>query len=167
MRRCGAAARTMLEQAAAEQWKVPVGECHAQLHKVIHKPTGRELGYDALATAAGALAVPARDSVRLKDPAEFRYIGKEGTKAIDGADIVNGRAIYGADVHFDGMLTATIARPAVYGGKVKSLDDSAAESPGRDQGHPDQGRRCLRIPAMGGVAVVASSTWAAIRAATH
>jgi isoquinoline 1-oxidoreductase beta subunit len=119
MRRCGAAARTMLEQAAAEQWKVPVGECHAQLHKVIHKPSGRELDYGALAAAAGALAVPARDSLKLKQPSEFRYIGKEGTKAIDGDDIVNGRAVYGADVHFDGMLFATIARPAVYGGKVK------------------------------------------------
>uniref|UniRef100_UPI001F54F410 molybdopterin cofactor-binding domain-containing protein n=1 Tax=Pseudomonas mohnii TaxID=395600 RepID=UPI001F54F410 len=84
MRRCGAAARTMLEQAAAEQWKVPVSECHAQLHKVIHKPSGRELDYGVLAAAAGALAVPARDSLRLKQPSEFRYIGKEGTRAIDG-----------------------------------------------------------------------------------
>ena len=61
MRRCGAAARTMLEQAAAAQWKVPVGECHAQLHKVIHKPSGRELGYGELAAAASALPVPAID----------------------------------------------------------------------------------------------------------
>ena len=126
MRRCGAAVRTMLEQAAAEQWKVPLGECRAQLHKVIHQPSGRELGYGALAAAASALAVPARDSLRLKQPSEFRYIGKEATKAIDGADIVNGRAVYGADVHFDGMLFATIARPKVYGGKVKSFDASAA-----------------------------------------
>ncbi|MGE8191098.1 molybdopterin cofactor-binding domain-containing protein [Pseudomonas sp. NPDC086278] len=165
MRRCGAAARTMLEQAAAAQWKVPVGECQAQLHKIIHKPTGRELGYGALATAAGALAVPARDSVRLKDPSQFRYIGKEGVKAIDGADIVNGRAIYGADVHFDGMLYATIARPTVYGGKVKSVDDSAAlKVPGVI--------KVLQIASsplpsefqpLGGVAVVASNTWAAIK----
>lgn len=126
MRRCGAAARTMLEQAAAEQWKVPLAECRAQLHKVIHQPSGRELGYGALAAAASALAVPARDSLRLKQPSEFRYIGKEGTRAIDGVDIVNGQAVYGADVHFDGMLFATVARPRVYGGKVKSFDGSAA-----------------------------------------
>ena len=103
MRRCGASARAMLEQAAADQWKVPLGECRAQLHKVIHQPSGRALGYGELAAAAGALAVPARDTLRLKQPSEFRYIGKEGVKAIDGVDIVNGRAVYGADVHFDGI----------------------------------------------------------------
>ncbi|WP_350569029.1 xanthine dehydrogenase family protein molybdopterin-binding subunit [Pseudomonas sp. H26/SER47-MNA-CIBAN-0231] len=165
MRRCGAAARTMLEQAAAAQWKVPVGECHAQLHKVIHKPSGRELGYGELAAAASALAVPARDSLRLKQPSEFRYIGKEGTKAIDGADIVNGRAVYGADVHFDGMLYATIARPAVYGGKVKSLDDSAAlKVPGVLKVMQIEGRPLpSEFQPLGGVAVVASNTWAAIK----
>ncbi|MHC8365874.1 xanthine dehydrogenase family protein molybdopterin-binding subunit [Pseudomonas sp. ZT5P21] len=165
MRRCGAAARTMLEQAAAEHWKVPVSECHAQLHKVLHKPTGRELGYGALAAAAGALAVPARDSVRLKEPSEFRYIGKEGTKAIDGADIVNGRAIYGADVHVDGMLYATIARPAVYGGKVKSVDDSAAlKVPGVIKVIQIEGRPLpSEFQPLGGVAVVASNTWAALK----
>ncbi|MXI45146.1 molybdopterin-dependent oxidoreductase [Pseudomonas moraviensis] len=165
MRRCGAAARTMLEQAAAAQWKVPVGECHAQLHKVIHKPSGRELGYGELAAAASALAVPARDSLRLKQPSEFRYIGKEGTKAIDGADIVNGRAVYGADVHFDGMLYATIARPAVYGGKVKSLDDSAAlKVPGVLKVMQVEGRPLpSEFQPLGGVAVVASNTWAAIK----
>jgi isoquinoline 1-oxidoreductase beta subunit len=165
MRRCGAAARTMLEQAAAAQWKVPVSECHAQLHKVLHKPSGRELGYGELAAAASALAVPARDSLRLKQPSEFRYIGKEGTKAIDGADIVNGRAVYGADVHFDGMLYATIARPTVYGGKVKSLDDSAAlKVPGVLKVMQIESRPLpSEFQPLGGVAVVASNTWAAIK----
>ena len=165
MRRCGAAARTMLEQAAAAQWKVPLGECHAQLHKVIHKPSGRELGYGELAAAASALAVPARDSLRLKQPSEFRYIGKEGTKAIDGDDIVKGRAVYGADVHFDGMLYATIARPAVYGGKVKSLDDSAAlKVPGVIKVMQIEGRPLpSEFQPFGGVAVVASNYWAAIK----
>ncbi|WP_338922110.1 xanthine dehydrogenase family protein molybdopterin-binding subunit [Pseudomonas silesiensis] len=165
MRRCGAAARTMLEQAAAQQWKVPVGECRAQLHKVIHQPTGRELGYGALAAAAGALAVPARDSLRLKQPSEFRYIGKEGSKAIDGDDIVNGRAVYGADMHFEGMLYATIARPAVYGGKVKSFDASAAmKVPGVIKVIQIEDRPLpLEFQPLGGVAVVASNTWAAIK----
>lgn len=165
MRRCGAAARTMLEQAAAAQWNVPVAECHAQLHKVIHKTSGRELGYGELAAAASALAVPARDSLRLKQPSEFRYIGKEGTKAIDGEDIVNGRAVYGADVHFAGMLYATIARPAVYGGKVKSLDDSAAlKVPGVLKVMQIEGRPLpSEFQPLGGVAVVASNTWAAIK----
>jgi isoquinoline 1-oxidoreductase beta subunit len=155
----------MLEQAAAAQWKVPAGECHAQLHKVIHEPSGRELGYGALAAAAAALPVPARDSLKLKQPSEFRYIGKEGTKAIDGEDIVNGRAVYGADVHLDGMLYATIARPTVYGGKVKSFDGSAAmKVPGVVKVLQIESRPLpSEFQPLGGIAVVASNTWAAIK----
>jgi isoquinoline 1-oxidoreductase beta subunit len=165
MRRCGASARAMLEQAAAEQWKVPLSECHAQLHKVIHKPSGRELGYGALAAAAGQLAVPARDRLRLKQPSEFRYIGKESNAAVDGADIVRGQAIYGADVHFDGMLFATVARPRVYGGTVKSVDASAAMNvPGVIRVLPIEARPLPSgFQPLGGVAVVASNTWAAIK----
>ncbi|MGR4975258.1 molybdopterin cofactor-binding domain-containing protein [Pseudomonas sp. LARHCG127] len=165
MRRCGAAARTMLELAAAAQWKVPVGECRAQLHKVVHQPSGRELGYGELAAAASALPVPARDSLRLKQPSEFRYIGKEASRAIDGADIVNGRAVFGADVHFEGMLYAVIARPPVYGGKVKSVDSSAAlKVPGVVQVVSIEGRPLpSEFQPLGGVAVVAKNTWAAIK----
>ncbi|CAH0219774.1 xanthine dehydrogenase family protein molybdopterin-binding subunit [Pseudomonas brassicacearum] len=165
MRRCGAAARTMLELAAAAQWKVPVGECHAQLHKVLHQPSGRELGYGELAAAASALPVPGRDSLRLKSPSEFRYIGKEASRAIDGADIVNGRAVFGADVHFDGMLYAVIARPPVYGGKVKSVDSSAAlKVPGVVKVVQIEGRPLpSEFQPLGGVAVVAKNTWAAIK----
>ncbi len=165
MRRCGAAARTMLELAAAAQWKVPVGECRAQLHKVLHQPSGRELGYGELAAAASALPVPGRDSLRLKQPSEFRYIGKEASRAIDGADIVNGRAVFGADVHFDGMLYAVIARPPVYGGKVKSVDSSAAlKVPGVIKVVQIEGRPLpSEFQPLGGVAVVAKNTWAAIK----
>lgn len=165
MRRCGAAARTMLELAAAAQWKVPVGECRAQLHKVVHQPSGRELGYGELAAAASALPVPARDSLRLKQPSEFRYIGKEASRAIDGADIVNGRAVFGADVHFEGMLYAVIARPPVYGGKVKSVDSSAAlKVPGVVKVVSIEGRPLpSEFQPLGGVAVVAKNTWAAIK----
>ncbi|MCW1243646.1 xanthine dehydrogenase family protein molybdopterin-binding subunit [Pseudomonas sp. SAICEU22] len=165
MRRCGAAARTMLELAAAAQWKVPVGECRAQLHKVVHQPSGRELGYGELAAAASALPVPGRDSLRLKQPSEFRYIGKEASRAIDGADIVNGRAVFGADVHFDGMLYAVVARPPVYGGKVKSVDSSAAlKVPGVVKVLQIEGRPLpSEFQPLGGVAVVAKNTWAAIK----
>ncbi|WP_024616900.1 xanthine dehydrogenase family protein molybdopterin-binding subunit [Pseudomonas kilonensis] len=165
MRRCGAAARTLLELAAAAQWKVPVSECHAQLHKVLHQPSGRELGYGELAAAASALPVPGRDSLRLKSPSEFRYIGKEASRAIDGADIVNGRAVFGADVHFDGMLYAVIARPPVYGGKVKSVDSSAAlKVPGVVKVVQIEGRPLpSEFQPLGGVAVVAKNTWAAIK----
>jgi len=165
MRRCGAAARTMLEQAAAAQWNVPEGECHAQLHNVVHQPSGRKLGYGALAAAASALPVPARDTLRLKQPAEFRYIGKEASRAIDGADVVNGRAVFGADVHFDGMLYAVVARPPVYGGKVKTVDDSAAlKVPGVVKVVQIEGRPLpSEFQPLGGVAVVAKNTWAAIK----
>ncbi|MGK3118299.1 xanthine dehydrogenase family protein molybdopterin-binding subunit [Pseudomonas corrugata] len=165
MRRCGAAARTMLEQAAAAQWNVPVGECHAQLHNVVHQPSGRKLGYGALAAAASALPVPARDSLRLKQPAEFRYIGKEASRAIDGADVVNGRAVFGADVHLDGMLYAVVARPPVYGGKVRSVDDRAAlKVPGVVKVVQIEGRPLpSEFQPLGGVAVVAKNTWAAIK----
>ncbi len=165
MRRCGAAARSMLEQAAANQWQVPVGECRAQLHKVVHQPSGRELGYGALAEAAAALPVPARDSLRLKQPEAFRYIGKESVRAIDGEDIVNGRAVYGADVHFEGMLFATVARPAVYGGTVKSFDASAAmKVPGVIKVMQIESRPIpSEFQPLGGIAVVASNTWAAIK----
>ncbi|ROM62483.1 acylaldehyde oxidase [Pseudomonas brassicacearum] len=165
MRRCGAAARTMLEQAAAAQWNVPVGECRAQLHKVLHQPSGRELGYGELAAAASALPVPARDDLRLKQPSEFRYIGKEASRAIDGEDIVNGRAVYGADVHFDGMLYAVIARPPVYGGKVKTVDSSAAlKVPGVVKVVQIEGRPLpSEFQPLGGVAVLAKNTWAAIK----
>ncbi|WP_434609585.1 molybdopterin cofactor-binding domain-containing protein [Pseudomonas sp. R1-7] len=165
MRRCGAAARTMLELAAAAQWKVPVSECRAQLHKVVHQPSGRELGYGELAAAASTLPVPGRDSLRLKQPSEFRYIGKEASRAIDGADIVNGRAVFGADVHFDGMLYAVIARPPVYGGKVKSVDSSAAlKVPGVVKVLQIEGRPLpSEFQPLGGVAVVAKNTWAAIK----
>ncbi|WP_434607123.1 xanthine dehydrogenase family protein molybdopterin-binding subunit [Pseudomonas sp. D2-30] len=165
MRRCGAAARTMLELAAAAQWKVPAQECRAQLHKVVHQPSGRELGYGELAVAASALPVPARDSLRLKQPSEFRYIGKQASRAIDGADIVNGRAVFGADVHFDGMLYAVVARPPVYGGKVKSVDSSAAlKVPGVVKVLQIEGRPLpSEFQPLGGVAVVAKNTWAAIK----
>ncbi|WP_339505112.1 xanthine dehydrogenase family protein molybdopterin-binding subunit [Pseudomonas sp. RL_105y_Pfl2_101] len=165
MRRCGAAARTLLELAAAAQWKVPVSECRAQLHKVLHQPSGRELGYGELAAAASTLPVPGRDSLRLKSPSEFRYIGKEASRAIDGADIVNGRAVFGADVHFDGMLYAVIARPPVYGGKVKSVDSSAAlKVPGVVKVVQIEGRPLpSEFQPLGGVAVVAKNTWAAIK----
>lgn len=165
MRRCGAAARLMLEQAAAQQWNVPVGECRGHLHTVVHHPSGRELGYGALAVAASGLPVPARDTLRLKSPSEFRYVGKEGIKSIDGVDMVYGRAVYGADVHFDGMLFATIARPKVYGGKVKTFDASAAlKVPGVLKVVEIEGRPLpSEFHPLGGVAVVASNTWAAIK----
>jgi isoquinoline 1-oxidoreductase beta subunit len=164
MRECGAAARKMLEAAAAKKWGVPESEVEAKNHEVVHKGSGRKLGYGELAAEAGLLAVPAKDKLRLKQPAEFRYIGK-GAPIVDGQDITTGKAIYGQDVRLDGMKYAVVARPPVYGGKVKSLDSTAAAKvPGVE--------KIVQIPGtpppsvfqpLGGVAVIARNTWAAIQ----
>jgi isoquinoline 1-oxidoreductase beta subunit len=126
MRQCGAAARAMLEQAAAAEWKVELSEVEAQLHEVVHKPTGRKLSYGHLAAAASALPVPAADKIKLKEASAFRYIGKGTTRVSDLHDITTGKAIYGQDVMLPGMKFAVIARPPVVGGKVASVDTSAA-----------------------------------------
>ena len=165
MRRCGAAARTMLEQAAAAQWGVPLAEVAASNHEVVHRSTSRRLGYGALAIAASRLPVPERDRVRLKAPAQFRYIGKGDVKIVDGPDIVAGRGMYGIDTRLDGQLYAVVARPAVYGGKIVSYDANDAlkisgvvrvvEIPGTPP--PSE------FQPLGGVAVIATNTWAAIQ----
>src|SRR5260370_27176418 len=126
MRECGAAARMMLEAAAAKRWGVDVSEVEAKNHEVSHKPSGKKLGYGELAAEASAMAVPAGDKLRLKDPSQFRYIGKGEINIVDGFDITTGRATYGQDVRLPGMKYAVIARPAVMGGKVASYDAAAA-----------------------------------------
>jgi isoquinoline 1-oxidoreductase beta subunit len=165
MRRCGAAARSMLEQAAAAQWQVPQDECHAQQHKVVHQPSGRELGFGELAEAASALPVPPRERLRLKSAEDFRYIGKESTRAIDGADIVHGKAIYGADVHLEGMVYATIARPRVYGGTVSKYDATETlKVPGVIKVIAiDASPLPSEFQPLGGIAVIGKHTWAAIK----
>ena len=146
MRRCGAAARSMLEAAAAATWNVPVASVRAVNHEVVHAASGRRLGYGALAKAAAQLPVPARDTLKLKDPKQFRYIGKEGQHLLDGPDIAHGRATFGIDVRLDGMLYAVIARAPVFGGKVAKFDASEAlKIPGvvkvvEIPGHTDTGR---------------------------
>jgi len=165
MRTCGAAARMMLEGAAADQWKVPVGEVTARNHQIVHAKSGRKLGYGKLAAAASKRAVPARGEVRLKDPSQFRYIGKGNIRLVDGRDIVTGKAVYGQDVRLPGMLYAVVARPDVYLGKVVSFDASEAmKVPGvlkvvQIEPSPPP----ANFNPLGGVAVVAKSTWAAIK----
>ena len=165
MRTCGAAARMMLEGAAADLWKVPVGEVQASNHQVVHARSGRTIGYGKLAAAAAKRAVPSRDQVRLKDPSQFRYIGKGAIRLVDGRDIVTGKAVYGQDVRLPGMLYAVVARPDVYLGKVVSVDASAAmKIPGvlkvvTIEPSPPP----ANFNPLGGVAVVAKNTWAAIK----
>jgi isoquinoline 1-oxidoreductase subunit beta len=165
MRRCGAAARTMLETAAAARWNVPVGEVEAQNHEVVHRPSGRKVGYGALAKDAAKLPVPARDTVRLKDPARFRYIGKGNVKLVDGADIANGKAQYGIDTRLPGMLYAVVARPPVYLGKVAKYDATQAlKVPGVVKVvEIESTQPPAEFNPLGGVAVIGRNTWAAIK----
>ena len=133
MRQVGAAARMMLEAAAAKRWGVDVSDVEAKNHEVIQKSTGKKLGYGELAADASTMGVPTGvsqekmgaptpGSLSLKDPSQFRYIGKEGTNIVDGFNITTGRAIYGQDVRLPGQKYAVIARPPVMGGKVASYD---------------------------------------------
>src|ERR1700734_3892597 len=92
MRQVGAAARMMLEEAAAKSWGVDVSDVEAKNHEVIQKSTGKKLGYGELAADASKLNVPAADSLHRKRPSQFRYIGKEGTNIVDGFNITTGRA---------------------------------------------------------------------------
>ncbi|MFM9867422.1 xanthine dehydrogenase family protein molybdopterin-binding subunit [Achromobacter xylosoxidans] len=165
MRRVGAAARQMLEAAAAARWSVPLAEVRATQHEVVHAPSGRRLGYGELAADAAKLPVPAGDAVKLKTRAEFRYIGKDEVRLVDLEAIGKGEAMYGMDMRLPGMVYAVVARPPVVGGKLRRVDSAKALAvPGV--------LKVVEIPAMagapafqplGGVAVVASNTWAAMQ----
>jgi isoquinoline 1-oxidoreductase beta subunit len=124
VRKGGAAARMMLTQAAANQWKVPVAECSAANSVVTHGPTKRRVRYGQVAEAAAKLPVP--QDVKLKDPKEWKLVGKP-VKRLDTADKVNGKMVYGADLKLPGMLNAAIKACPVFGGKVKSFDAAKVE----------------------------------------
>ncbi|MCA8922043.1 MAG: xanthine dehydrogenase family protein molybdopterin-binding subunit [Planctomycetes bacterium] len=164
MREVGATARHMLEQAAAQTWGVPVGECRAREHAVHHAASERSLGFGALVAVAATLQAPDKGALRLKPRSEWRYVGK-GFPTQDAATIARGEATFGADVRLTGMKFVTVARAPVLGAPLVRYDATATlEVPGVE--------RVVELPgfkpphlfqALGGVAVVASSTWAAIQ----
>ena len=165
MRQVGAGARKMLETAAAKRWGVDANEVQARFHEVVHTPSGKKLGYGELAADAAALPPPALDTLQLKKPSAFRYIGKGNVTIVDLFDITTGNATYGQDVKLPGMLFAVIARPPVVLGKVASYDDSATmKVPGvvkvvKIDGTPPP----AAFAPLGGVAVIAKNTWAALK----
>ncbi len=165
MRLMGAAVRMMLERAAAERWGVPVAQVEARVHEVVEKDGTRRAGYGELAKAAMDLPVPAIKDILLKPESAFRYIGKGNVPLYDMKAIITGKAIYGTDVRLPGMLYAVAVRPPVYGGKVKSFDARDAKAvPGvvaviEIPGTPEP----AAFMPMGGVAVVATNTWAALQ----
>lgn len=151
LRKAGATGRAMLIAAAAESWGVDPSTCRAYNGEVIHEPTGRKLGYGELVEKAATLPVP--EDPPLKDPKDYRYIGKSLPR-LDNPAKVEGEAVFGLDFKLPAMLYACVARCPVFGGKVKSFDASAAKAvPGvRDV-----------IEVESGVAVLAESTWAAMK----
>lgn len=169
MREIGASARHMLEEAAAQTWGVPASECRAELHTVKHQKSGRSLGFGELAAkvsgAKGApIQPPPKAKLRLKERSEWRYIGKE-FQSLDAASIARGEAVYGADKTLPGMKYVTGARSPVLGGALASHDASEAlKVPGVEKVVVIPGYQGVHsFQALGGVAIVANSTWAAIQ----
>lgn len=148
-RKMGALARTMLVTAAAQQWKVDAASCEVEKGVVLHRATGQQATYGSLANAAAQLTPPAE--VKLKDAKSFTLIGKP-TRRLDTPSKTNGSAQFGLDVSVPGMLTAVVARPPVFGGKMTKFDASEA----------------LKVPGVkaveqveSGVAVIAERFWPA------
>ncbi len=161
LRRAGATARLMLERAAAARWGVPVAECRARNHQVVHNG-GRTLGFGELVTDAAKQPAPGKEELRFKTPAEFCYIGK-GVPIIDLAAICTGKATYGIDARMPNMVYASIERSPVIGGKLKShSDQEALKVKGVLQTVViEAAKPPYAFQALGGVAVIADSTWAA------
>lgn len=168
LRIAGATARDMLLSAAAQRWEVNEEQCSTDDGHVIHEPTDRRMPYGALAEAASTLPVP--ENVRLKDPEDFALIGTR-RPLVDGPELVTGRAEFGLDVSVRGMVYAVIERCPVFRGQVADVDASETLAvPGVQEVlevdadaiagrtiHPNS-------PNMAnGVAVIAESTWAALK----
>jgi isoquinoline 1-oxidoreductase beta subunit len=125
VRKGGAAARMMLIQAAANEWKVPASECTAANGVITHKASNRSTTYGKVAADAALIEPP--KEVPLKDPKDWKVIGKS-VKRLDTVDKTVGKMMYGADVRLPGMLNAAIKACPVFGGKVKSFDATKVES---------------------------------------
>ena len=123
LREAGATARTMLVAAAAKRWNVDPASCRAQGGEVLHAPTGRRIKYGALAADAARMPVPT--DVTLKEPKDFKLIGTPA-KRLDTPAKVNGTAVYGIDARPPGVKIATLAQSPVFGGRLKSVNDTAA-----------------------------------------
>jgi isoquinoline 1-oxidoreductase beta subunit len=163
LREFGAAARMMLEQAAAQSWGVDPAECKAQNHKVVHAASGRSADFGELASAAAELPVPEPQTLKLKDRKDWRYIGKP-VRNVDMADIVTGKAIFGINVRLPGMKYASVERCPVLLGKVRSFDAAEAlKVPGVEKVVEIPAvKEPVEFQALGGLAVVATNTWAAV-----
>ena len=161
MREMGAVAKAMLIEAAAQKWQVPASECKAENHFIVHT-SGKKIGFGDLVEIAKTLEVPNLENIQLKNPKDFKYIGKN-LKSIDVENYVDGSAIFGLDKRIPNMKFAAIARCLVTFGTVKSFDITETL---KIAGVID----VIEIPrierpfgVLGGIAVVATNTWAAFK----
>jgi len=168
MRKVGAQTREMLLSAAAQQWGIDKKECRAENSTVVHGPSGRRAKYGELVETASQMAVPNGESIGLKPPSRFRFIGKSMPR-VDVPSKVDGTAVFGIDVRVPGMLFAVIARCPCFHGKLRSFDATAAKAvPGVRSVFAIEPIGFLpglnrNLNTAGGVAVVADSTWSAIK----
>ena len=164
MRVAGATARTMLEQAAAAALHVPVSDVRAVNHTVVHAASGRSLPFGALVAAAAKLPVPDPATLRFKPVAEYRRVGRIVPIA-DLDDLVTGKGTFGLDAKMPGMVYASIARPPVLGSTLARMDDGAARKVAgvQDVVRLPEATPPYAFKALGGVAVIADSTWAAMQ----
>jgi len=164
IRKSGATARLLLQRAAAQKWSVSPEECVARDHKIFHEKSGRSLGFGELAAAAATQPMPRPDELKFKTPAEFKYIGK-GVPIVDQNEIISGKAIYGQDARVPGMVYASIERSPVIGGKLNTVDDTEAKQVKGvlDTVTLDPAKPPYLFQALGGVAVIGDSTWAAMQ----
>ena len=125
VRKGGAAAREMLIQAAANDWKVPTGECTVEAGVITHTPSKRKTTYGKVATAAAKLEPP--KSIALKEPKDWKLAGKP-LKRLDTVDKLSGKQVYGIDIKLPGMVVASIRDAPVHGGKIKSFDGAKAKA---------------------------------------
>ncbi len=154
-RELGAKTRAMLVATAAERWKVTPDQCRTEL-SVVHGPGGKSAKYSELAKDAARKDVPA--NVRLKDPSQFRLVGKR-VRRLDSRPKCDGSLKFGLDLDLPGMKVAVVARPPVFGGRVKSVDSTAARA-------VEGVREVFEIPLASGtgVAIVADKFWPAKQA---
>ncbi len=157
VRQGGAAARTMLIQAAANEWKAAPADCVAKQSVITHKPSGRTVTFGKVAAAAAKLPVP--ENVPLKDPSTWTIAGKP-LKRLDTPDKLTGKLVYGADIKLPGMLNASIKDCPVLGGKLKSYDESKVRSMPGVKGVV----KVETASGTNGVAVVADTWWQAHKA---
>lgn len=163
-RKIGGSVRHMMQAAAAQEWGVDAGEVTVTNHAARHGD--KMLDFGDLAEAAMALPVPTHEEIAYKSEDEFRYVGKGEVQIYDLHDITTGKAVYGADVSLPGMKYAVAVRPPVVGGKVVSFDASEALAMPGVVGVYELPHSIppAKFAPLGGVAVVADTTWAALQA---